>query len=126
MMAYFRNNTINLLNLHYGIHSFALSGGGAFFEVGRSRLGHRRVRLRIDQRGIVGGRRTVRLMHPALALRRRGVVPHAEALLSGTGAGGRLGRRCGVMLFPMTERFMDDISLRAATGDHESFPCTNA
>lgn len=32
-MAYFRNNTINLLNLHYGIHSLALSGGGAFFAV---------------------------------------------------------------------------------------------
>lgn len=32
-MAYFRNNTVNLLNLHYGIHSLALSGGGAFFMV---------------------------------------------------------------------------------------------
>src|ERR1700681_2653912 len=32
-MAYFRNNTVNLLNLHYGIHSLALSGGGAFFLV---------------------------------------------------------------------------------------------
>jgi hypothetical protein len=32
-MAAFRNNTVNLLNLHYGIHSLALSGGGAFFLV---------------------------------------------------------------------------------------------
>src|SRR3984957_9470464 len=32
-MAYFRNNTVNLLNLHYGIHSLALSGGGAFVLV---------------------------------------------------------------------------------------------
>jgi hypothetical protein len=32
-MAYFRNNTVNLLNLHYGIHSLALSGSGAFFAV---------------------------------------------------------------------------------------------
>lgn len=32
-MAYFRNNTVNLLNLHYGIHSLALSGSGAFFGV---------------------------------------------------------------------------------------------
>src|SRR5215510_15399363 len=32
-MAYFRNNTVNLLNLHYGLHSFALSGGSAFFGV---------------------------------------------------------------------------------------------
>jgi DHA1 family inner membrane transport protein len=30
-MAYFRNSAVNLLNLHYGIHSIALSGGGAFF-----------------------------------------------------------------------------------------------
>src|ERR1700724_118447 len=32
-MAYFRNNTVNLLNLHYAIHSLALTGGGAFFAV---------------------------------------------------------------------------------------------
>lgn len=32
-MAFFRNNTVNLLNLHYGIHALALSGGGAFFLV---------------------------------------------------------------------------------------------
>jgi MFS transporter, DHA1 family, inner membrane transport protein len=30
-MAFFRNRVINLLNLHYGIHTVALSGGGAFF-----------------------------------------------------------------------------------------------
>ena len=32
-MAYFRNNTVNLLNLHCGLHSFALSGSSAFFGV---------------------------------------------------------------------------------------------
>jgi len=32
-MAYFRNNTVNLLNLHYGIHSIAFSGTGAFYIV---------------------------------------------------------------------------------------------
>src|SRR4029453_14267766 len=32
-MAYFRNNTVNLLNLHYGLHSFAMTGGGGFFGV---------------------------------------------------------------------------------------------
>jgi hypothetical protein len=32
-MAYFRNTPVNLLNLHYGIHSLALTGGGAFFLV---------------------------------------------------------------------------------------------
>lgn len=30
-MAYFRNNTVNLLNLHYAIHAIASTGGGAFF-----------------------------------------------------------------------------------------------
>ena len=33
VMAYFRNNTVNLLNLHYGIHSVAFSGAGAFYIV---------------------------------------------------------------------------------------------
>jgi len=32
-MAFFRNRTVNLLNLHYGIHAVALSGGGAFYAV---------------------------------------------------------------------------------------------
>jgi MFS family permease len=30
-MAFFGNRTINLLNLHYAIHSIAATGGGAFF-----------------------------------------------------------------------------------------------
>src|SRR5436190_8916889 len=32
-VAFLRNKTVNLLNLHYGIHSVALTGGGAFFLV---------------------------------------------------------------------------------------------
>ena len=32
-MAYFQNSAVNLLNLHYGIHSLALSGTGAFYTV---------------------------------------------------------------------------------------------
>ncbi len=32
-MAFFGNNAVNYLNLHYGIHSIALGGGGAFFMV---------------------------------------------------------------------------------------------
>ena len=31
-MAFFRNRTVNLLNLHYGIHAAVLGGGGAFFS----------------------------------------------------------------------------------------------
>jgi MFS family permease len=30
-MAFFRNTTINYLNLHYAIHAVAITGGGAFF-----------------------------------------------------------------------------------------------
>jgi len=32
-MAFFRNSAVNLLNLHYGIHSIALYGGAAFFSI---------------------------------------------------------------------------------------------
>jgi MFS transporter, DHA1 family, inner membrane transport protein len=32
-MAFFGNRKVNLLNLHYGIHALALSGGEAFFAV---------------------------------------------------------------------------------------------
>ena len=38
-MAFFRNDTVNLLNLHYGVHSLALSGGGAFFAAFLLRAG---------------------------------------------------------------------------------------
>jgi MFS transporter, DHA1 family, inner membrane transport protein len=30
-MAYFRNTAVNLLNIHYAIHSIAMTGAGAFF-----------------------------------------------------------------------------------------------
>jgi DHA1 family inner membrane transport protein len=32
-VAFFRSRTVNLLNLHYAIHSIALSGGASFFAV---------------------------------------------------------------------------------------------
>jgi DHA1 family inner membrane transport protein len=32
-LAFFRNSAVNLLNLHYGIHSIALNGAGAFFAI---------------------------------------------------------------------------------------------
>ena len=32
-MAYLQNRTVNLLNLHYGIHMLVLNGAGAFFAV---------------------------------------------------------------------------------------------
>jgi len=30
-VAFFRNHHVNLLNLHYGLHAIAMTGGGAFF-----------------------------------------------------------------------------------------------
>jgi hypothetical protein len=33
LMAFFRNSAVNLLNLHYAIHTIALSGGAAFFLI---------------------------------------------------------------------------------------------
>jgi DHA1 family inner membrane transport protein len=38
-MAFFRNNTVNLLNLHYGLHAVAMTGGGAFYAVFLLRAG---------------------------------------------------------------------------------------
>jgi hypothetical protein len=32
-MAFFRNRTVNLFNVHYGIHAAAMGGGGAFFAI---------------------------------------------------------------------------------------------
>lgn len=32
-MAYLRNTTVNLLNLHYGLHAAVMSGGGVFYLV---------------------------------------------------------------------------------------------
>jgi hypothetical protein len=38
-MAYFRNDSVNLLNLHYALHALALSGAGAFYGVFLLRAG---------------------------------------------------------------------------------------
>ncbi|OXE36407.1 MAG: hypothetical protein CGW95_07830 [Phenylobacterium zucineum] len=32
-MAFFGNRSVNLLNLHYGMHALAVNGGGVFFAV---------------------------------------------------------------------------------------------
>lgn len=39
LMAFFRNNSVNWLNLHYGLHALALAGGGAFYGVFLLRAG---------------------------------------------------------------------------------------
>ena len=32
-VAFFRNSAVNLLNVHYGLHAIAMTGGGGFFTV---------------------------------------------------------------------------------------------
>ncbi|HWD49383.1 MAG TPA: MFS transporter [Rhizomicrobium sp.] len=59
-MAFFRNNTVNLLNLHYGIHALALSGGGAFFAVFLLRAGVPAPAVLASFAAILGGRFLIR------------------------------------------------------------------
>jgi MFS transporter, DHA1 family, inner membrane transport protein len=83
-MAYFRNNTINLLNLHYGIHSLALSGGGAFFAVFLLKSGVAAPAVVASLAGILLGRLVIRPTVLVLA-RRFGLKP---LVIAGTIASG--------------------------------------
>src|SRR5215471_17157797 len=79
-MAYFRNNSVNLLNLHYGIHSLALSGSGAFFAVFLLKSGVRAPAVLGSIALILGGRLIIR--PSVLALTKRfGLKP---LLIAGT------------------------------------------
>src|SRR5215510_10487743 len=79
-MAYFRNNTVNLLNLHYGLHSFALSGGSAFFGVFLLKAGVRAPIVLTSIAAILLGRFLIRPSVLILA-KRFGVKP---LLIAGT------------------------------------------
>lgn len=59
-MAFFRNTTVNLLNLHYGVHALALSGGGAFFAVFLLRAGVPAPGVLASLAGILMGRFLIR------------------------------------------------------------------
>lgn len=59
-MAFFRNTTVNLLNLHYGIHALALSGGGAFFAVYLLRAGVPAAGVLASLAAILAGRFLIR------------------------------------------------------------------
>ena len=79
-MAFFRNSTVNLLNLHYGIHALALSGGGAFFTVFLLKAGVPAPAALAAIAAILVGRFCIRpLMLPAA--RRFGIKP---LLIAGT------------------------------------------
>jgi hypothetical protein len=59
-MAFFRNSTINLLNLHYAIHSIAMTGGGAFFTAYLVKTGVPPAGVFLSFAGILLGRFLVR------------------------------------------------------------------
>lgn len=79
-MAFFRNSTVNLLNLHYGVHALALSGGGAFFAVFLLRAGVPAPAVLVSLAAILLGRFLIRPAIVPLA-RRFGVKP---LLIAGT------------------------------------------
>jgi hypothetical protein len=59
-VAFFRNNAVNLLNLHYGLHCIALYGGGAFFLVYLLRAGLAVPGVLVSLALILVGRFTIR------------------------------------------------------------------
>lgn len=73
-MAFFRNTTVNLLNLHYGIHALAVSGGGAFFAVFLLRSGVPAYGVLLAMAAILLGRFAIRPMVLPLG-RRFGLKP---------------------------------------------------
>ena len=73
-MAFFRNNTVNWLNLHYGIHALALSGGGAFYCAFLLRAGVPAPMVLTALAAIIAGRFVVRPLVLAPA-RRFGLKP---------------------------------------------------
>jgi MFS transporter, DHA1 family, inner membrane transport protein len=83
-MAFLRNGSVNLLNLHYAIHSLALSGGGAFFAAFLLRAGVPAPAVLAALALILGGRFAIRPLVLAPA-RRWGLKPLviAGTVLSG-------------------------------------------
>ena len=68
-MAYFRNSTVNLLNLHYAIHSLATTGGGAFFAAYLVKAGVPPAGVFLAIAGILAGRFAIRPFIIGLAAR---------------------------------------------------------
>lgn len=68
-MAFFRNSTVNLLNLHYGIHAVAMSGGGAFYTVYLLKAGVSAARVLLVFAAILLGRLLIRPIVVPLGIR---------------------------------------------------------
>src|SRR5215831_237068 len=83
-VAYFRNTTVNLLNLHYGIHSLALTGSGSFFVVFLLKSGVPAPAVLAAFAAILAGRFVIRPSVVVLA-RRTGLKP---LVIAGTLASG--------------------------------------
>src|SRR5215831_16323703 len=83
-VAYFRNTTVNLLNLHYGIHSLALTGSGSFFVVFLLKSGVPAPAVLAAFAAILAGRFVIRPSVIVLA-RRTGLKP---LVIAGTLASG--------------------------------------
>src|SRR5882757_1298037 len=73
-MAYLRNATINLLNLHYGIHALAMNAGAAFFVVFLLKSGVPTPAVLATVAAILAGRFLIRPLVLVLA-RRWGLRP---------------------------------------------------
>jgi MFS transporter len=68
-MAYFRNSAVNLLNLHYGIHSIVISSGGAFYAAYLLKAGVSAPGVLAAFALILGGRFVIRPIVIPLAVR---------------------------------------------------------
>ena len=68
-MAYFRNNAVNLLNIHYAIHSIAMTGAGAFFAAYLLKAGVSVPGVFLTFAAILFGRFLIRPMIIGLAVR---------------------------------------------------------
>lgn len=128
-MPFFRNRTVNLLNLHYGIHSVALSGGGAFFTVYLFKAGLPAAGVLAALAAILIGRFVVRPAVVPLAVR-FGLRAHVVAgtLLSALqypllaevhGIGAALVVLCAVSSVGDTLYWTTYHAYFAALGDHE-------
>lgn len=128
-MAFFRNDTVNLLNLHYGIHSLALTGGGAFYAAFLLRAGVPAPVVLAALALILAGRFVVRpfILAPA---KRWGLKPMviAGTLLSGLqypllagidGVGWRLLALCAVSSLGDTVYWTSYHAYFASLGDAE-------
>ena len=128
-MAFFRNNSVNLLNLHYGLHALALAGGGAFYGVFLLKAGTPAPWVLASLALVNAGRFTLRplVLIPA---RRWGLKPLVVAgtllctlqyplLADVHGPGWRLLLLCGVSAFGDTVYWTSYHAYYALLGDAE-------